>query len=57
VHLLREGEMAGLLGIDASRYTQAGLFPIAFTLGQEFRRAWRKPLAEVLSWNRYGADR
>jgi len=39
VHLLREREMAALLGIDASRYTQAGLFPIAYTRGKEFRRA------------------
>ncbi|HXZ84697.1 MAG TPA: nitroreductase family protein [Myxococcota bacterium] len=51
VHLLREREMAELLGIDASQYTQAGLFPVAWTLGSEFRRAWRRPLREVLSWN------
>ena len=50
-HLLREAEMAELLGVPANQYTQVGLFPIAYTLGTDFRPAYRKPLAEVLSWN------
>jgi nitroreductase len=54
VHLLREAEMAALLGIPYDRYTQAGLFPIAYTLGADFKVAWRKPAAEVVSWNRFG---
>jgi len=56
VHLMREREMAELLGIDAARYTQVGLFPIAYTLGTDFRRAWRRPLREVLDWNRMRAE-
>lgn len=53
-HLWREGEMAELLGIPQERHAQVGLFPVAYTLGTEFRPAWRRPVAEVVSWNRYG---
>jgi nitroreductase len=52
VTLRREREVAEILGVPYEAYTQAGLFPIAYTEGTEFRKAWRKPLAEVLSWNR-----
>ena len=52
-HLHREREMAALLGIPAS-HTQAGLFPVAYTLGTDFKPAWRRPVAEVLAWNSYG---
>jgi len=52
-HLWREAEMAELLGIPLEKYTQVGLFPVAFTRGTEFRRAWRRPPGEVLRWNRF----
>jgi nitroreductase len=52
-HLHREREMADLLGIPAD-HTQAGLFPVAWTLGTDFRPAWRKPVDEVLHWNGFG---
>ncbi len=52
VHLRREREMAELLGIPSS-YTQVGLLPVAYTLGTDFRPAWRKPVSEVLRWNRF----
>ncbi len=51
IHLLREREMADLLGIPYESHVQAGLFPIAYTVGTEFRRAARSPLREVLSYN------
>jgi nitroreductase len=51
VHLHREREVARVLDIPFERYTQAGLFPVAWTLGTRFRRAPRKPLASVLHWN------
>ncbi len=53
-HLLREREMGKLLGIPLAHYTQIGLFPIAYTLGTDFKRAYRKPATEVVSWNRFG---
>lgn len=49
----REKEIAGLLGIPWEEYTQVGLFPIAWTIGTDFRRAWRKPVSEVLTYNRF----
>jgi len=53
-HILREKEMAALLGIPQDRYTQVNLFPIAYTIGTDFKRAWRKPVDQVVSWNRFG---
>ena len=56
LHILREREMAELLGIPYERYTQVGLFPLAYTLGTDFRPAWRKPVTEVVGWNRFEPD-
>lgn len=47
----REKEIAELLGIPFDEYTQVGFFPIAYTEGTQFKRAWRSPVSEVLSWN------
>lgn len=47
----REREIAQILGIPYDEYTQVGMFPIAYTIGTDFRKAWRKPVAEVLSYN------
>ncbi|HVN39523.1 MAG TPA: nitroreductase family protein [Myxococcota bacterium] len=52
-HLWREREVAALLGIPHGRYMQAGLFPVAFTLGTAFQPARRKPVSEVLRWNSF----
>ena len=52
-HLHREREMAELLGIPFEHFTQVGLFPVAYTVGTQFARAWRRPVADVLCWNRY----
>ena len=52
-HLWREEAFAELLAIPHDRYTQVGLFPIAYTKGLEFRKAWRAPVDEVLSWNTF----
>lgn len=49
----REREIAELLGIPYDDYTQVGLFPIAYTIGTDFKKAWRKPVSEVLSYNRF----
>ena len=47
--------LAHMLGIPFDRYTQTGLFPIAYTVGTDFRKAWRKPVDEVVSWNGFPA--
>jgi nitroreductase len=49
----REKEIAELLGIPFEEYTQVGFFPIAYTEGTDFKRAWRKPVSEVLSYNHF----
>jgi nitroreductase len=53
VTLERENDMADVLAIPFEQYTQVGLFPIAYTLGTDFKRAWRKPVSEVLSYNKF----
>lgn len=52
-HLYRENEMAELLGVPVDSYTQVGLFPIAYTLGTDFRPAYRKSASEVVGWNQF----
>ncbi len=51
-HLMREAEFADLLGIPP-QYTQTGLFPVAYTIGTDFKRAWRAPVSDVASWNQF----
>ena len=53
MHILQEQETAELLGIPFDRYTQVGLFPVAYTLGTDFRPAWRRPVSEVVGWNSF----
>jgi nitroreductase len=47
-HLAHEQECAEILGIPYERYTQAGLTPIAYTRGTDFRPAPRIPLESVV---------
>lgn len=49
--LVREQEVAEVLGIDPGVWMQAGLFPIAHTIGTDFRVTPRRPAAEVIRWN------
>ena len=42
--------MAKLLDVPPF-YTQVGLFPIAYTIGTDFKRAFRKPATDVIGWN------
>lgn len=55
IHLLNDGdkEAADLLGIPHDRITQGGLFPIAYTVGTEFKLAKREPLSKVLHWDKW----
>ncbi len=48
IHLMNDGEreVADVLGIPYDKVTQAGLFPIAYTQGTDFKPAKREPLAE-----------
>ena len=55
IHLMMDGEKkaAELLGIPYEKVTQGGLFPIAYTVGTEFKPAQRLPLESVLHWDKW----
>jgi nitroreductase len=56
MHLAKEREVAELLGIPAT-VTQAALFPVAYTIGTDFRAASRPPAETVTFWNTWGETR
>jgi nitroreductase len=53
LHLLDDGEQqaAEVLGIPYDKYSQGGLFPIAYTKGTDFRPAKRLPAEQLTHWN------
>jgi nitroreductase len=53
LHLLGDGEKqaAELLGIPFEKYSQGGLFPIAYTKGTDFRPAKRLPVEQIAHWD------
>jgi nitroreductase len=50
MHLFKEREVAELLGIPPT-VTQAALFPVAYTVGTDFRPAARPPAETITFWN------
>lgn len=54
LHLAKEREVAQLLGIPAT-VTQIALFPVAYTVGTDFKPAKRPPVEAITSWNTWGA--
>jgi len=50
MHLAKEREVAELLGIPAT-VTQAALFPVAYTIGTDFRPAKRPPAESITYWD------
>ncbi|MBV8788441.1 MAG: nitroreductase family protein [Mycobacterium sp.] len=55
MHLAKEKEVAELLGIPETA-TQAALFPVAYTIGTDFRPAARPPAETVTYWDSWGAS-
>ncbi len=55
IHLMNDGEerAAEILGIPFDKITQAGLFPIAYTIGTDFKPAKRLPLDGILHWDQW----
>src|SRR6201996_1099563 len=53
LHLVNDGEReaAEILGIPYDKYSQGGLFPIAYTLGTDFKPAKRLPAEQLTHWN------
>lgn len=52
LHLAHEQEAAELLGIPDDMH-QVALLPVAYTLGTDFKRAKRPPVAGITHWNRW----
>jgi nitroreductase len=50
MHLVYEREAAEILDIPYERCAQAGLFPIAYTKGTDFKPAARKSLDTIVHW-------
>jgi nitroreductase len=53
MHLAKEREVAELLGIPDTA-TQAALFPVAYTIGTDFRPAARPPAEAITFWDSWG---
>jgi nitroreductase len=52
IHLEREDEVRDLLGIPEN-VTQAGLLPVAYTMGTDFKPAVRRPIEEITYLDRW----
>ena len=52
-HLNWEQEAAQLLGLPYDEVMQAGLIPVAYTIGTDFRAAPRAPLDTMVHWDRW----
>ncbi len=50
LHLFKEREAAELLGIPDG-ITQVALIPVAYTVGDDFRPAVRRPVEEIVHWD------
>jgi len=56
MHLEFEREAAEVLNVPYEQYTQLGLLPLAYTLGDDFRAAEREPASFFLRWNDFAQD-
>jgi nitroreductase len=52
-HLVREAEVAAILGIPYDEVTQVALVPVAHTVGDDFRPGARRPVEDVVHWDRW----
>ena len=50
LHLFKEADVSALLGIP-DNMTQVALFPVAYTVGTEFKPGKRKPLDTMVHWD------
>jgi len=53
MHLAKEREVGEVLGIPPTAM-QAALFPVAYTIGTDFRPAVRPPAESITFWNTWG---
>jgi nitroreductase len=53
LHLAYEREVASLLQIPYERVAQVGLITVGYALGSQFQPAWRRPISEVVHYDRW----
>jgi nitroreductase len=53
MHLEHEQAIADILGIPYDEVAQGGLFPVAYTIGTDFKPAKRKPVDDVVHWDHW----
>lgn len=51
LHLIKEQEMAEVIGVDAQQYTQLALIPIAYSVGTDFKKPPRRDLGQAVFFN------
>lgn len=51
--LQREHDIAEILGIPYESVEQTALIPVAYTIGDEFKPAWRPPAEDFIRWDRW----
>jgi nitroreductase len=51
-HQLRQADVAAILGLPLDWF-QVALIPVAYTTGGDFRPSSRKPVDDVIVWNRH----
>ncbi|MCU4185983.1 nitroreductase family protein [Acidiferrimicrobium sp. IK] len=56
LHLHKEKEAAELLGIP-DNISQVALLPVAYTIGDDFKPAVRRPVEEITFWDSWGHTR
>ena len=49
----KEAEVGALLGVDHTQFSHVGLFPVAYTIGTDFKPAPRVGTADLIHWNRW----
>lgn len=53
IHLMKEREVADIVGIPFDRVQQAVLFPLAYTKGTDFKAAMRPDPDTVIHWDQW----
>jgi nitroreductase len=49
----REAQVAAALGVDPTKYAQVGMFPVAYTIGTDFKPAPRIASDDIIHWNEW----
>lgn len=57
LHLMKERQVAELLGIPFDSVTQVALLPVAYTTGGDFKPALRPPVEDITYWDTWGDTR